>query len=756
MHRLAWSIAATLFVISPVVQGEETPALPQPPAEVRQGHSLHGEVFNQGPRQKAVLMEGMPKIHFPVTTASPEAQKFIEQGIGQLHGFWYFEAERSFRQAAMLDPQCAMAYWGMAMANLGNQKRAKGFIAEAVKRKEPATDRERLYINALNEYLKEEGKKKERSQALAKAFERILYQHPDDLEAKAFLALQLWKNESEGVKIESFLAYDALLGEIFAAEPMHPAHHFRIHLWDRERPEKALQSAALCGQTSPGIAHMWHMPGHTYSNLKRYHDAVWQQEASARVDHAYMMRDRVLPDQIHNFAHNNEWCIRNLMHIGRVGDAVALARNMCELPRHPEFNTLSRRGSAALGRERLIDVLLAFEQYDELIALADTSYLEPTDIEAQQLRLHKALGSAFYRTGRAIDGDRLRVHAERNLESLLAQQQLAVDAAKAKAVAENKDEKEIEKAVAEARKPLAESIRQWQQAADQLAGDAAAARGDFAAAHPLLRKAGVDAGYIAWLQILAGDAEGAVKSAADYVNSRRNEVLPLAWQVEVLHKAGRADQAREAFERLREISSAIEIESSRFARLTPIARELGFGDDWRVERPPPSDFGSRPDLASLGPATWEPSAAPAFTLRTAEGQEMSLEDYRGRPVVLIFFLGHGCLHCAEQLHKFGPMQERFAAAGFELLAISSDDSQGLQKSIANYSDELPMTLVSDADLATFKSYRCYDDFEQLTLHGTFVIDGRGRVRWQDIGPEPFMDAEFVLREASRLNRLNDE
>ena len=45
---------------------------------------------------------------------------------------------------------------------------------------------------------------------------------------------------------------------------------------------------------------MWHMPGHILSRLKRYHDAAWQQEASARVDHAHMMRDRVMPDRIHN------------------------------------------------------------------------------------------------------------------------------------------------------------------------------------------------------------------------------------------------------------------------------------------------------------------------------------------------------------------------------------------------------------------------------------------------------------------------
>jgi hypothetical protein len=79
------------------VKPEEKPAEPKPadatatPAGPLPGHSYHGEVFNEGPRQKAYLMSGMPKIVFPVTTKSPEAQQFIEQGIGQVHGFWYYE-----------------------------------------------------------------------------------------------------------------------------------------------------------------------------------------------------------------------------------------------------------------------------------------------------------------------------------------------------------------------------------------------------------------------------------------------------------------------------------------------------------------------------------------------------------------------------------------------------------------------------------------------------------------------------------------
>ena len=84
---------------------------------------MHGEAFDEGPRQSAVLMPGTGKVSIKITSSDPKAQAFFNQGLGQLHGFWYFEAERSFRQVAALDTNCPMAFWGVAMANLNNERR---------------------------------------------------------------------------------------------------------------------------------------------------------------------------------------------------------------------------------------------------------------------------------------------------------------------------------------------------------------------------------------------------------------------------------------------------------------------------------------------------------------------------------------------------------------------------------------------------------------------------------------------------------
>ena len=98
---------------------------------------------------------------------------------------------------------------------------------------------------------------------------------------------------------------------------MHPGRRYRIHLWDGHKSVRAEKSAGIYARPRRGSRHAWHMPGHTYTELKRYADAAYQQEGAARVDHAYMVRDHVMPFEIHNYAHNNQWLCTSLSHIGR-------------------------------------------------------------------------------------------------------------------------------------------------------------------------------------------------------------------------------------------------------------------------------------------------------------------------------------------------------------------------------------------------------------------------------------------------------
>jgi len=216
------------------------------------GHSSNGEAFNEGPRQAAVLMGGTGDVSFPITTASALAQQFFTQGIGQLHGFWYFEAERSFRQVAALDPACAMAYWGMAMANINNQKRAADFMKLAVAKKGQACHHEQLWIDSFAPYFRDsKADEFARRNALVRALENLSYEFPDDLEVKAFLVFQLWDNSEHGLPLSSRQAVDALAQQVLAANPRHPIHHYLIHLWNgADGDKRALVSAAHSGQAA--------------------------------------------------------------------------------------------------------------------------------------------------------------------------------------------------------------------------------------------------------------------------------------------------------------------------------------------------------------------------------------------------------------------------------------------------------------------------------------------------------------------------
>ncbi len=719
------------------------------------GHSMHGEAFNEGPRQKAYLMSGTGKIDFPVTTRKPEAQAFINQGVGQLHGFWYFESERSFRQAAAIDPDCAMAYWGMAMSNLKSAERAKGFIAEAVSHMANVSEREKMYIEALAAYHnsgESKDRDKTRQQAYINALEELVLANPHDIEAKAFLAFYLWEWRSN-VPSASTLSIDSLVQQVLDVEPTHPSHHYRIHLWDRRKAEAALPSAARCGQTAPGIAHMWHMSGHIYDKTNRYHDAAYQQEASARVDHAHMMRDRVLPDQIHNYAHNNEWLVRTLMTIGRANDAVDLASNMIELPRHPKYNDLSKGNkSGALGRQRLAEALERFELWEALLDATGSVALSPTD-EAQTIRNLRLRGVALMGLGRDAEFDQALTDLEARHTQKLTERDAAVTAAKDQASRENKDENAVAKAGEDAGKPFATALGQFDIALAELRGHKALREKRFEEAMKEFALAKDTPKHrLAYAHLAAGDTEKAIELASAEVKARVWSTLNHAVLIDVLWKSGDESGAVKAFEAFLPHASEVDLSAPAFARLAPVAKAMKLPEDWRPELKPADDLIDRPALETLGPFRWQPMPAESWTLPNHESQPLSLKDYAGKPVLVIFYLGAGCVHCTEQLATFKPMTQPFADAGVTILAISSDSVADLKASLSPDAEgkPFPFPIVSDAKLDTFRAYRAYDDFEHKPLHGTFLIDADGLVRWQDIGYEPFMDAAFLLEESRRL------
>lgn len=799
-ERFARRFAATLVVTclisrlfsGPAAADEAAPT--KTDADVRLGHSVHGEAFNEGPRQAARLMEGLLGPTFPTSTLSPLTQQFIDQGVSQLHGFWYFEAERSFRHAAAIDPDLAIAYWGMAMANQNTPERAWGFAKEAERRKDRASPRERRYVEVVYEYFKswdddrrrreeatkaEKGGKpavdakeaerrakeatKERKQARIRNWEQVFEEFPDDAHARAFLAYQLWEDRVD-LPIVSRHAVDALLELTFQQNPLHPAHHFRVHLWDDAKPTLALNSAARCGFASPGIAHMWHMPGHTYDKTKRYFDAAYHQEASARVDHAYMIRDAVFPYEIHNYAHNNEWCVRTNINLGRRATAVAMAKNLIMVPRHPEKNAVSKGGKAAsFGRDRLWESLVAFEDWPALVSCAEGPFFKEADASPDdELRRRKQLAFALFLLG---DADRAEEHLAWIVEQgRIASQRVAVEVP-ADAIRPNRPEA-TSLLAADALHPengagesSSEAPTRWDHAAAYVrAARDWANHDDWGALEEMNAAGDVPAEFAIRARILAGRHDDAVERARKHANSSQGEVLPQAALVEAMWAANDREGARKEFEKLRAWAGEADLTCAPLARLASIAAALGHPVDWRIAPKPAADILKRPALESLGPLEWSPPPAPHWHGQSAEGREIAWPgQYRSRAVVVVFYLGGGCLHCVDQLKKFAPMTEQFSAAGIDLVGVSTDPPDTHLDAWNRFAKDrpFPFPLVTDAPLNIFRQFRCFDDFERKPLHGTFLLDPAGRIRWRTIGAEPFEQPEFLLKEAKRLLAIDN-
>ena len=146
-------------------------------------------------------------------------------------------------------------------------------------------------------------------------------------------------------------------------------------------------------------------------------------------------------------------------------------------------------------------------------------------------------------------------------------------------------------------------------------------------------------------------------------------------------------------------------------------------------------------------------SAPDWCLPDASGKDVSLTQFQGRPLVLIFYERSSCFRCATQLSAFAQNAQEFADSGIALVAIGNDSPDQLKKSLAAYSAKggFPFPVLSDANLDAFKAYRCVG-FNNHPLHGTFLLDAQGQVRWRQISDQPFNDPAFVLDQAKQLSR----
>jgi tetratricopeptide (TPR) repeat protein len=271
-------------------------------------------------------------VHFQ-TSCNEMAQRRFDRAMRYQHSFWYRQAKEIFEDVAKADPECGMAYWGVALSLLNNPHNPPPASnlplgLEAIQKAKAIgakTQRERDYIDALaNMYIDyDKIDHRSRVQAYLKAEEAVAARYPDDDEAQIAYAITLNVGASPADKTyANQLKGTAILEPIFARQPFHPGvAHYLIHLYDYPPiAEKGLDAATRYSKIAPAAPHAQHMPSHIFTRVGYWKESISSNIASVAAAKA----DKAGDDQMHGM----DYLVYAYLQLGRDNDAKAVVDEM--------------------------------------------------------------------------------------------------------------------------------------------------------------------------------------------------------------------------------------------------------------------------------------------------------------------------------------------------------------------------------------------------------------------------------------------
>lgn len=255
------------------------------------------------------LFDDLGDYHRAITTSSEQAQAYFDQGLRLQYAFNHPEAIRAYEQALEFDPECAMCWWGIALAAGPNinaivdeagAAQAAAAIAEAIALLEGTEPGERDLIEALAERYGPDPivNRLAQDSAWARAIGSVAQDYPDDLDvltlsAASRMNLSPWNywdgpynNRTARPGTDDIVA---TLESVLDRNADHPgACHYLIHAVEAAYPEKAVECADRLAALMPGAGHLVHMPGHIYLRVGRYADAVEANRHAVHSDETYI------------------------------------------------------------------------------------------------------------------------------------------------------------------------------------------------------------------------------------------------------------------------------------------------------------------------------------------------------------------------------------------------------------------------------------------------------------------------------------
>lgn len=314
-----------------------------------------GIVVAAGPespaKSMAPLFDGLGNHHHSISTRSQPAQRYFDQGLTLCYAFNHTEAIRSFRGALQHDPDCAMAYWGIAYASgphvnrpmtRDDNDRAWEALQKALALKSKTGAKEQAYIDAMAKRYQAEFAEDRTAldKAYADAMRELTKQFPDDLDAhvifsEALMDTMPWDYwlKDRSPKPETEEAF-AALRLVLQRNPDHPgANHFFIHAVEAgPNPELGLPAADRLGGFAPQAGHLVHMPSHVYMRVGQYLDAELANRRAVKADRAYISQcaaQGFYPGAY--YPHNEHFLWYATLFQGRSADALAAAHKTAEI-----------------------------------------------------------------------------------------------------------------------------------------------------------------------------------------------------------------------------------------------------------------------------------------------------------------------------------------------------------------------------------------------------------------------------------------